>query len=110
MEIRRIQFGRRANRRFNYIPRYYDEDKEDLENRVNNVRMEVSGNYDPKGFEQRIRDGFNKKSTAYQTPYNTINHGSRIRFLFILITLGLVFYLAFYTKAFGIIFGAFINA
>ena len=107
MDFGRIQMGRRANKRFNYRPMYYDEDKEELQDRVVKAKMEASGKYEPDGFEERIKNGYKYRSNAYSSSYNVVSSGSRVRFLFILCTLGLLFYLAFYTETFSIIFEAF---
>ncbi|MCB0734118.1 MAG: hypothetical protein H6608_09115 [Flavobacteriales bacterium] len=109
MDFGRVSFGRRANRRFQYRPRYYDPDKEDLDIRVSRAHMESTGEYNPEGFENRIRQGFQQRSTLYTSEYNVIRQGARIRTILIILALGLVFYLTFYTNAFGVIFEAFYN-
>lgn len=110
MDFGRVQFGRRANRRFNYRPVYYDEDKEDLQDRVEKARMKATGTYRPEGFKERIKNGYKYQLGAYSTPYHMVASGSKARFLFILIIVGLTFYLAFYSQVFSVIFEAFYNA
>ena len=54
-----FNFGKRIkNRQFDYVPRYYDPDKEELENRLKKYRREVS---DTELSKQRIRGGFRRK-------------------------------------------------
>lgn len=57
-----ISFNRTPkHQRFNYVPRYYDEDKEDLQERVRLAKGEA-GNADLA--KSRIRSGFKRRSRA----------------------------------------------
>jgi len=107
MDFGRIQMGRRANKRFNYRPMYYDADKEDLKERVNKAEMSASGKYKTSGFEKRIKHGFKNQAGNYTNQYNVVTSGGRVRLLFIIIVIGLTFYLTFYTRVFSVIFEAF---
>lgn len=109
MDFGRTQMGRRTNRRFNYRPMYYDADREDLQDRVKQAEMAAKGEYDPKGFEDRIRRRFRNQGVQSNSNHNFIS-GSKPRLLFIILVIGLMFYLTFYSRAFSVIFEAFYNA
>ncbi len=72
-----------AHRVFNYIPRYYDEKKERREN------LEKTTEYVP---GQRIRGGMRHGLIDYR---KTGNKYQRIRVIIILITIGLLFLVAY---------------
>jgi len=110
MELPRVTFGRRGNKRYNYKPRYYDEDKEDLQDRVERAKAEASGNYSAEGSRRRLQSAFkNRKSTPIDPLAQKQKMVSRIRVFLIALVLGAVAYLAFYTNAISIIFEAFNN-
>lgn len=53
-----LRFGKRIkNRRFDYIPRYYDPDKEELEKRLQRYKQTD----DQDVVKERIRGGFRRK-------------------------------------------------
>ena len=110
MDLGRVKFGRRANKRFNYRPMYYDPDMEDLRHRVKNAEMERTGVYDEKGFKERIRTGYKNKTGQYSSQYNVVASGARVRVLFIALALGVLCYLIFYTRTFSSIFESLYNA
>jgi hypothetical protein len=108
MELPRVSYGRRGNKRFNYKPRFYDEDKEDLYNRVEQSLAEKTGNFSAEGSKQRLQAAFkNRSSQAIDPAAQQQKLASRIRFILIALILGSMAYLVFYTNAFSIIFEAF---
>jgi hypothetical protein len=107
MEFPRIRFGRTTNRRFNYIPRYYDEDKEEFNERVERARQELEGSNNPDDFAKRMKAGFKKRTKAYNSVYNIDKKGSTLRTIFIAGMLGLIFYLLFSHDIIGKMFGLF---
>ena len=52
-------FKRPKHRTFDFIPRYYDKDKEDLENRLKKYDPDLKSN--PELVKQRIRTGFRSR-------------------------------------------------
>jgi len=110
MDFGRVQIGRRANKRFNYRPMYYNEDLDDLHTRVKRAEMEKSGEFDANGFKDRIRSGYRNKTGQYSNEYNVVASGAKVRVFFIALALGLLCYLVFYTRTFSTIFEAFYNA
>lgn len=100
--------GRRGNKRFNYRPRYYDERKEDLENRVERITSEVTGEYSAEGSRRRLQSAFKNRGTQPLDPVSQQQRlVSRVRFLLIAAVLGSLAYLAFYTNTLDIIFEGF---
>lgn len=83
------------NKRFNFSPRYYDEQKEDLERRVEQIKQEMGVNDgDPnKPYVSKIRKGemrgYFKKSQEYK-------RRSTIRLVIILIVLITLAYFLLY--------------
>ena len=75
------------HQRFNYVPRYYDADKEDLEERVRLAKGEA-GNADLT--KSRIRSGFKRRSRAGSTNPSA---KTAVRFLLIIAILVLFTYL-----------------
>lgn len=94
MIFSKFGFGRTSNRRFNYIPRYYDADKEAFNERVNRTKAEVNGESNIQGFENRIRNGFQFRNRAYNNVYNSSGK-STLRIALIALILGAIFYLMF---------------
>jgi len=70
------------NRSFDYIPRYYDEDKENLERRLGTQQSN-----DPNAVKLRIRSGFQKKYRVDSRIASSANKASNIRLLVIVILL-----------------------
>lgn len=106
MIFSKFSFGKTANRRFNYIPRYYDADKEEFKERVRRARAEVEVEVEAKakakaevedrakGFEDRIRSGFQHRNRAYNNVYNS-NGKTTLRVALIASILFAIFYLIF---------------
>ena len=54
-----LNFGKRIkNRKFEYIPRHYDQEKEELEERLKRYKPSAG---DPELTKERIRGGFRRK-------------------------------------------------
>jgi len=110
MELPRVKYGRRGHKRFNYTPRYYDEDKEDLENRIEKITAEVTGEYSHKGSKRRLETAFKNRSTQPLDPTAQQQKlVSRVRFLLIVIVLTSLAYMVFYTNTFAVIVDGFKN-
>ncbi len=90
MIFSKFGFGKTSNRRFNYIPRYYDADKEEFEQRVRRSKEAI----DETNYADRIRHGYKHRSNAYNTVKNPLSVSS-IRVLLIAMVLGTIFYLMF---------------
>lgn len=93
MIFSRFGFGKASNRRFNYVPRYYDADKEEFEQRVDRARRELKGEQKPEDFRERIRQAYDYRSKAYNHVYNNDYKKSIIRRWLIAGLLGAIFYL-----------------
>ena len=84
-------FGKRPTpRRFEYLPRYYDEAKEELENRI--------GAYDEKEGEEmlskhRIRMGLRNKYYGNPELRSSETRKSNVRLIYIILILSFVTYL-----------------
>ena len=81
------------NRRFNFIPRYYDPQKENLEKRIRSIEQEM-GVKEGEAYRPSIRKGqmtnyFNRKKGKAQKQSN-------IRLIIILLVLFLVSYFLFF--------------
>jgi hypothetical protein len=81
------------NKRFNFIPRYYDPRKEDLEERIRSVEREMGVN-EGEAYRPTIRKGqmsnyFNRKKSKAQKQSN-------IRLIIILLLLFLISYFLFF--------------
>lgn len=83
------------NKRFTFSPRYYDEQKEDLDRRVNQIKQEmgINANDADKPYVSKIRKGemrgYFKKSREYKKR-------STIRLIVILLILFAIAYFLFY--------------
>jgi len=110
MEFRRIEFGRRTNRKFTYTPRYYDEDMEDLHERVERGKKIRDGITEMDTYAERIKHGFRTKQKPAKEGANQALWVSRLRVIVIAAILGMLFYLFFYTDVIIVIFEAFSNA
>ena len=76
-------FGKRMkNRSFDYIPRYYDEEKERLEQRLGTNKSN-----DPNAVKQRIRSGFKQKYRVDSRVTSSANKASNMRLLVIVVLL-----------------------
>ena len=108
MEFPRITYGRRGHKRFNYKPVFYDPDKEDLENRVEKAKAEMTGEFDFQGYKKRLEASFRNRQSIPDDPFaRQLKMVSRIRFWLIAVVLGSLAYLVFYTNTISIIFEAF---
>lgn len=90
MIFSKFGFGKTSNRRFNYIPRYYNAEKEELQERVRRAKEEINET----NYADRIRNGFKHRTNAYNTVKNPLSMSS-VRVLLIAIILGSIFYLMF---------------
>ena len=81
------------NKRFNYQPRYYDEQKEELENRIKRAKQELGLSEDDDTYipniKGQIRSGYRKKSRAARQK-------TGMRMIIILAILALIFYFLLY--------------
>ena len=84
-----LGFGKRTKHRsFDYIPRYYDPEKEELQQRLRKYKIEPDA--DSKNTElakQRIRGGFRRNSRASSEATRIANKKSNMRLLMIIATL-----------------------
>jgi hypothetical protein len=110
MEFPRIQYGRRTNKQFNYIPRVYDPAKEDLDERVQKARAIRDKTNSEEDYAERIRKSYKSRSPVVSSGANKVALVARLRIMMIAVILGLMFYLVFYTDVIYVIFGAFSNA
>ena len=86
-------FGKYKHKKFNYIPRYYDPQKEDLEERIRSIEREM-GVKEGEAYRPTIRKGqmgnyFNRKTRKSQKRSN-------IRLIVILLVLFFIAYLFIY--------------
>jgi len=70
------------NRTFDYIPRFYDEEKENLERRLG-----AQQSNDPNAVKLRIRSGFQKKYRVDPRIATSANKASNIRLVIIVMLL-----------------------
>jgi len=110
MEFRRIEFGRRTNRQFNYTPRYYDETMEDLHERADRARRIRDAEKGDDTHKERIKHAFRARQVPERQGVNQALWISRLRVVVIAVILGLMFYLFFFTDVISTIFEAFSNA
>ena len=68
MQLSRVKMGRRGNKRFQYRPRYYDEQREDLEGRIERITSEVTGKYSAEGSKRRLKTAFKKPGASTSGP------------------------------------------
>jgi len=74
-------FGKKfKNRTFEYIPRFYDQDKEDLERRLGTG----SDSNDPNSVKLRIRSGLKRKQKVDQRVASSARKAANIRLLVII--------------------------
>ncbi|MGE0089486.1 MAG: hypothetical protein AB7S50_08445 [Bacteroidales bacterium] len=84
------------SKKFNYKPRFYDEQKEDLENRIEQIKREMgkSDNKGDKTFTPNIKGRMRGNSRRSQED----RQKSNIRLVFILFLLALIAYFMFFAK------------
>lgn len=89
-------FNIRKPKRFEYTPRYYDERRENLENRITQIKKEMGGTaseYEGKeAFRGRIRSAWNLERER-----KSISVKSNVRVLIIAAILFVAFYIFFYS-------------
>ncbi len=108
MEFSRVKMGRRNNKRFNYKPRYYDEDRENLHNRKELIKAEVTGDYSAEGSKLRIQTAYKNRGVRPLDPAAQQQRVvSRIRILLIALILGSIAYMVFYTDTLPVIISGF---
>lgn len=84
------------NKKFNYKPRFYDEQKEDLENRIEQIKREMGKSDMPidETYKPNIKGRF--RSTSRRTSED--KQKSNLRLIFILFLLALLAYFMFFAK------------
>ncbi len=90
-----LGFGKRTKHRsFDYIPRYYDPEKEELQERLRRYKSTEStaDNNNTELAKQRIRGGFRRNSRASSEATKIANKKSNMRLLMIIATLLLITY------------------
>jgi len=88
-----LSFGKRPKHRsFDYIPRYYDPEKEEMQQRLKRYKQtESQANVgDAELAKQRIRGGFRRNSRASSEATKIANRRSNLRLLMIIAILLLV--------------------
>jgi hypothetical protein len=106
--------GRVANKRYKYVPRYYDEDKSDLDYRVARARrdrdrFENHASTPPGNSEDRMRKAMEFRTNAFNTEFNSMNRFAAVRTILIAAILVIIFYLLFSHDLILRIFDAFYN-
>jgi hypothetical protein len=107
MIFSRFGFGKTSNRRFNFVPRYYDADKEEFNKRVEMARREVGGEQSTDDLKERIRQGFSYRNKAYNNVYNHEHKKSLLRRMLIAVILGAIFYVLLSSDLLDKFIGAF---
>jgi len=89
-----LSFGKRPKHRsFGYIPRYYDPEKEELQQRLNLYKQsELPADGNTELAKQRIRGSFRRNSRASSEATKIANKKSNMRLLMIIATLLLITY------------------
>ncbi|MCB0704377.1 MAG: hypothetical protein KDC34_03670 [Saprospiraceae bacterium] len=88
-------FRAKKPQKYNYVPRYYDPAKEDLESRLR--QLEGSKKDDIAEVRNRLEGGFMRKSGGYVPDANRIRAGSSKRTNFrLILVLGVLLLLAYY--------------
>lgn len=84
------------NKKFSYKPRFYDEQKEDLENRIEQIKREMgkSDNKGDKPYTPNIKGRMRGNSRRSQED----RQKSNMRLIFIFIILALIAYFMFFAK------------
>jgi hypothetical protein len=79
------------HKQFTYIPRFYDQQKEELQERIKQIENEVHGKNETKYVRSTIKGSF--RQTYHRRARESRN--SLVRILVILVILLLIFYLLF---------------
>lgn len=95
------------NRKFNYVPRYYDEDMDDLGKRVKAAEARLEDKYDESNFRERIRSGYERREKAYNVHFSRTIWVSRLRFVLIAAVLTVIVYKLVTNDILSFIFEAF---
>ena len=86
---------------FNFRPRFYDPDKEDLEQREQRIKEELGiateRKYDGKSHRDRIRGSFRNQGRSASKISEEARKSQRTRLILMIIILALIFYLVFYS-------------
>jgi len=80
-----------GNQKFDYIPRYYDANKEDLQKRLKVSRQAKDG--DPDAIKSRISSGFRRKQKSYASTKKAAGIRRNMFLLAIIVALIFVSYL-----------------
>ena len=92
IELPRIPYKRKANRRFNYVPKYYDPEKERLQAQIDfHKKKSISKNEDIEQVKRNIRNSFSYNNIE-KTRYNLDEKGRNVRTFLIAILLIVIFY------------------
>ena len=86
-------FRTRKPKEFNYIPRYYDEKKKDLEERIRRIEREMGVN-EGEAYRPTIRKG--QMTNYFRKRQKKAQKQSNIRLLIILVALFIISYLLFF--------------
>jgi len=84
-----LSFGKRPKHRtFDYIPRYYDPEKEELQERLRKYKTDPDAQSNSAELaKQRIRGGFRRNSRASSEATKIANRRSNMRLLMVLASL-----------------------
>jgi len=86
---------------FNFRPRFYDPDKEDLELREQKIKEELGiatdKKYDGKSHRDRIRGSFRNQGRTPSKTSEDARRAQNTRLILMIIIFALIFYLVFYS-------------
>ncbi len=87
-------FKKREPRRYDYYPRYYDADKEDLEKRIRNAKAEMGIKTDEEGENVRREISFRKQAVSSwgDGSYSKQARIANLRLILILGGIGVLFF------------------
>lgn len=85
MRITFFKTGRPKN--FNYVPRYYDEQKEEFDKRQRRIEQEVGVEQPQEGYRSRLKPGIMSERLISK---RKISRGSTLRLLIIILILGVL--------------------
>ncbi len=92
--IKMTFFKKREPKRYDYYPRYYDADKEDLEKRIKNAKAEMGIQSDEDGEDVRREITFRKQAAANwgDSSYSRQARIANLRLILILGGIGVLFF------------------
>ncbi len=94
IELPRIPYKRKGNRRFNYVPKYYNEEKERLRSQIAfHQDKNKNPSKDIHQIKRNIRNSFGYQN-AEKSRYNLDEKGRKLSILAIAVILCLILYLA----------------